>query len=138
MNHLGKLENGVPMDRILDDVRDAIHNSKSLTRTHLITKHELHNIKNQFNNNFVEWLSSQDTVSVELIIDEYKKKYGDRTPIRYYKPQGVEDEDGVFLKDDIVLILMDPTQIDVSFSILQIKYKCNFVCSDIFAYYFSI
>ena len=46
MKIAAQLQQGVTIQRIMDDVRDSI--SSGITREHLVTKQDIHNIKNQF------------------------------------------------------------------------------------------
>ncbi len=47
-----KLQSGVDMDRILDDIRETV-NIDGVNRDHLINRQDLHNIKQQYNINGV-------------------------------------------------------------------------------------
>ena len=47
MEMAGKLYQGIPIERILDDIYDSVPGK--LHREHLVTKQDLHNIKNQYN-----------------------------------------------------------------------------------------
>ena len=47
MDIAAKLQQGVSMERILNDIRDSVTNK--LGRKHLVTRQDLHNIKAQFN-----------------------------------------------------------------------------------------
>ena len=42
-----QLQQGISMQRIIDDVRE--NTSSGITREHLLTKQDIHNIKNQYN-----------------------------------------------------------------------------------------
>ncbi len=44
---VNKLQQGITMDRILDDIRDSLDNG--IGREHLVTKQDLHNIKATYN-----------------------------------------------------------------------------------------
>ena len=42
-----QLQEGVTMQRIMDNIRDSV--TFGITREHLVTKQDMHNIKNQYN-----------------------------------------------------------------------------------------
>lgn len=100
------------MERILDDVRDTLSDSQTITRKHMVTREELRNIKRDFNIVFKERSCYVDTVSVELLVEQYEKKYGTESPFLYYKQQGVEHD--TFKKEDLLLVIMNSTQVNVS------------------------
>ncbi|XP_065220895.1 uncharacterized protein LOC135847771 [Planococcus citri] len=117
-----KLKVGVPLDRVLDDIRDTLEDNQ-VTRTQLITKHELHNIMQEKKISYQERKSYYDPVSVELIIEEYRTNLGKDTPFKFYKEQGVQQEP--FEKDDVLLVMMDKMQIA-----LMKQFGCNKICVD--------
>ncbi len=47
MEIAGKLYQGIPIERIMDDIRDSVDGA--LHREHMATKQDLHNIKNKYN-----------------------------------------------------------------------------------------
>ena len=78
-----KLQQGVSMERILDDIRDSV--GDGLNREHLIRRQDLHNIRHQYN---IEGVSrdQNDLTSVMAWIQELKThKYN---PVIVLKPQG--------------------------------------------------
>ena len=123
MNIAGKLQEGVAMDRILDDIRDTI-SPDGVTREHLVTRKDIHNIRVQHN---IEGIMrhKNDLTSVCAWIEEMKElKYN---PVLLFKQQG---EDGVerainIGSNDFLLVLQTEFQRDT----LR-KHGHNTVCLD--------
>jgi len=81
-----KLSQGVTIGRILDDFRDNIGNN--LKREDLITRADLHNIKQKYNINIQDGqLHKDDSTSVDIWVEQMKE-HGDNNPVQYYKKQG--------------------------------------------------
>ena len=113
-----KLQMGVPIDKILDDVRDNVWSTKG--REHLINKQDIRNIGTQYCIDGVQ-RHTNDAVSVQAWIEELQKS--DYNPVLLYKMQGVEDD--IFEKDDFVLSIQTKFQ----FEMLK-KFGNNTICID--------
>ncbi|KAL4132485.1 hypothetical protein QTP88_009625 [Uroleucon formosanum] len=80
-----KLSQGVTFKRILDDVRENIGNS--LKREDLITRSDLHNIKQKYNLNLKDGqFHKSDATSVDIWVEQMKKE--ENNCVIYYKRQG--------------------------------------------------
>lgn len=110
------MKEGVSIERILDDLQESLLEDPTLKRIHLTTKQDLRNLQKQFNLSFTERRCESDIDSVDAIIKEYKEKFGEKTPFKYYKPQGSEGPTGT-KKEDIILVIMTPTQTEVSYTL---------------------
>lgn len=109
---------GIPIDRILDYVRDNVWSN--IGREHLISKQDIRNIGTQYNVDYVQ-RHSNDAVSVQAWVKELQNS--DYNPVLLYKVQGIEDV--VFEKDDFVL------SIQTKFQLEMLKKFGNFtVCID--------
>lgn len=86
-----KLQSGVSMDRILDDIRNSINNK--LGHKHLITKQDLYNIRTQFSIDDVI-RHKNDSASVMAWVSEMGTL--DYNPVLAYKPQGVDSNHMTF------------------------------------------
>ena len=84
MDIAAKLQQGVSMERILDDIRDSVTNK--LGRKHLVTKQDLHNVKAQFNIDGII-RHKNDLTSVMAWVEEMSML--DYNPVLVFKPQGV-------------------------------------------------
>lgn len=104
-----KIAAKIPLTCILDEIRDSITNNK-LERMHLLTRKDLHNIAQLFNLNNEGIRHKNEVVSIESWIQEVQ----DSEIILFYKPQGeLCDEFPYVKKDDIILIIMHPGQLEV-------------------------
>ena len=94
---MSKLQQGVKVDRILDDIRDSVWND--MTCEHLVTRQDILNIKRQFN---IE-RNKNDHTSLQAWVEElHLQPYG---PIVIFKQQGNtqgEEMDDIG-KDDVLL-----------------------------------
>ena len=79
----GKLANKVPVDSILDDIRDNL--GDTLQRDYLTSKQDIHNIMHQYNIDLVQ-RHSEDAKSVHCWVADLADK--DYDCILCYKPQG--------------------------------------------------
>jgi len=120
----GKLAIGVPVNRILDDIR-GLEVGTELKRIHLIEKKDLYNIKRDYNISYNTKSHENDAVSVRLWVEAMKKK-GEGNPVLYFKEQGEDDEDVPhFTKNDFCLIIMTQFQ-----SEMFLKFGNDKVCID--------
>ncbi|KAF0724804.1 Uncharacterized protein FWK35_00031762 [Aphis craccivora] len=99
----GKLSLGVPIQRVLNDVRDSAEGS-TLNRFHLIEKRDLHNIKRDYNiNKCLTKRHENDFMSVQLWAKQLAK--GSNNPVSYFKHQGQDDVTTQLGKDDFFGII---------------------------------
>ncbi|XP_049954913.1 uncharacterized protein LOC126470929 [Schistocerca serialis cubense] len=111
----GKIAEGVTFQRILDDVRDSVHSS-GVERLHLLTRHDLHNIKRDFAIGD-DQQHNIDEVSVGMWLEKMKDC------VLLYKKEGEARED--FDRTDSVIVLMT----DYQKQLLQ-RFGQNIVCVD--------
>ena len=117
-----KLQMGVPLDIILDEVRNNV--SCVLGREHLITKQDIRNIGTQYNVDGVQ-KHTNDALSVKVWVEELTNS-SDYNPILLYKMQGMlTDELPTLEKDDFVLAVQTKFQ----FEMLK-KFGNDTVCID--------
>lgn len=108
-NIASKIAAKIPLQDILDEVRDSIKNC-SHERIHLLTKKDLYNIENAFNLKGSSVRHASDAISVEAWVNELKTN--DCVP--FYKPQDNLCEEHPELKsEDFVLIIMTDGQQDL-------------------------
>lgn len=101
---------GVPIQRILNDVRDSVTSETEIRRIHLLEKKDLHNIRKEYNISYSTKNHENDAVSVKLWVDQIKSKDG-YNPILYFKDQGVHDPNAPhFVENDFCLIIMTQYQ----------------------------
>jgi len=122
---LGKLSLGVPVNKVLEDIRSSNVESDSIKRIHLIEKKDIHNIKRDYNISYATKRHENDLISVNLWVKEMTAK-GDESPIIYFKQQGNSDNNvQSFTKDDFCLIIMTQFQ-----SELLLKFGNDKICID--------
>lgn len=115
-----KLAMKIPLDVILDDVRDSI---SKLERIHLLDKQDLRNIEKSFNLNCDIQKDSDDGLSVDIWVKQLEQS---DDCILLYKPQGVILQDVPDLKsEDFVLIIMNEVQKE-----MLKKYGSDCICVD--------
>jgi len=115
---------GVPVNRILDDVRSSDIEG-GIKRIHLLEKQDIHNIKRSYNIAYKTKKHENDAISVNIWVNEMMAK-GDESPILYYKPQRESGNyDLCFNKDDFCLIIMAKFQ-----SELFLKFGNDKICID--------
>ena len=105
-----KLQEGVQIEKILDDVRDSIKNGE-LGREQLLTRQDILNIKKKLNIGCVT-KHSNDLLSTCAWVDELK--LAQYNPVLRFKPQGLEQPTDVndLAKDDFLLVLQSEFQKD--------------------------
>lgn len=122
MNIAAKLQQGVSMDRIMDDIRETV--SKELNREHLISRQDLHNIKKQYNIDGVI-RHQNDLISTSAWVEDMKNlKYNS---VLLFKRQGEEQNDHMdnVSDKDFILCLQTEFQRD-----MLIKFGSNVICID--------
>ena len=117
-----KLQQGVSLERILDDVRDNIHSE--VTREHLVVRQDVHNIKSQYNIEGV-MRHANDLSSVSAWVEEMKSL--NYNPVLLYKIQGMPQSDEMdnIADQDFVLAIQTEFQRD-----MLMKFGNNTVCVD--------
>ena len=122
MNITAKLQQGVGMERILDDIRDSVTNT--IRRKHLIRRQDLHNIKAQYNIDGI-MRHKNDLTSVLAWVEEMNAL--EYNPVLVFKLQGIDqcDTTDKSSKDDFLLVLQTKFQCD-----MFKKFGCTAVCID--------
>ena len=94
-----KLQQGVGMQRVLDDIRDNV--SYDLGREHLVTRQDLHNIKAQYN---IDGMirHKNDLISVLSWVTEMNTL--EHNPVLFFKPQGEENK--MHMEMELIVIKM--------------------------------
>lgn len=122
MDIAAKLQQGVSMERILDDIRDTVTNQ--VNREHLIKKKDLRNIKMQYNVDGIT-RDKNDLTSVSAWVTEMMgQKFN---PIILYKAQGQEQLSHMdnTSNDDFLLCIQTEFQRD-----MFREFGSNVVCID--------
>ncbi|GFS36675.1 uncharacterized protein NPIL_228381 [Nephila pilipes] len=122
-NIASKIAAKIPLDNILDEIRNSISDA-GLERVHLLTKKDLHNIEKSFNlfSNSVK--HENDGVSVDMWVREMQNS--ENPCILFYKTQGSTCTQYSFLKEnDFVLIIMTEAQGEI----LK-KFNSDCICMD--------
>ena len=118
----GKLQLGVTIERIMDDIRDAVNEKDRLGRDHMVNRQDILNIQNKLNFDCIH-KHGDDQSSVCAWVEELKKmKYN---PVIFFKPQGIDGDEGEIHKDDFMLVFQTEFQRD-----LLIFYSNDVVCMD--------
>ena len=97
-----KLQDGVDIDRILDDVHDSF-TSPGVGRQHLVNKQDIHNIKRKLNLQCIQ-KHQNDLISVRIWVQELKALH--YNPVVVFKEQGKcsSDEQPTTLAQDTFLL----------------------------------
>ncbi|GFU74847.1 MULE domain-containing protein [Trichonephila clavipes] len=106
-----KLENKIPVEAILDDIRNSIN--QKLERIHLITRQDIKNIKEEYNISSDGILDSNDVVSINKWVEGLKNR--EDSPIVLLKDQNIFDKNlypGMKAKD-FLLVIMNASQKDM-------------------------
>ena len=122
MKIAAQLQQGIPLERIMDNIRE--NTTKGITREHLVTKQDIHNIKNHYNIQGV-MRHSNDLTSVCAWVEELKTL--PYNPILLFKPQGEpqpNDMDNIGI-NDFILGIQTQFQRD-----MLCKYGSTCVCMD--------
>ncbi|XP_049779353.1 uncharacterized protein LOC126176251 [Schistocerca cancellata] len=116
----GRLSQGVPVGRVLQDVLSAPI-AASVERIHLLEKKDLHNIKRDFDIGYATKKHENDAVSVKLWVEEMKRQSDN--PVLYFKQQKQVDPN--FQDEDFILIIMTDFQAEQ-----LLKYGEDKICVD--------
>ena len=103
LNIAAKLQQGVTMERVLDDIRDNV--VSEFGREHLINCQDIRNVLSQYNIRGIE-KHANDHSSVCAWVTELKSL--DYNPVLYFKQQGLQNED--MGKDDFLLCIQTEFQ----------------------------
>ncbi|GFU35378.1 uncharacterized protein NPIL_20801 [Nephila pilipes] len=122
-NIASKIAAKIPLDNILDEIRNSISDA-GIERVHLLTKKDLHNIEKSFNLTSNSVKHENDGVSVDMWV---RKMQNSENPcILLYKTQGSTCMQYSFLKEnDFVLIIMTEAQGEI----LK-KFSSDCICID--------
>ncbi|XP_016657057.1 uncharacterized protein LOC103308233 [Acyrthosiphon pisum] len=118
----GKIKSGVTFERILDDIRKSVTSTECVNRFHAVDKRDLYNIKRDYDLDR-DIVHTNDAFSTEIWVQE-QMLLKEKSPVTYFKMQGCEKE-GPLLKDDFMIVIMTPYQIDV-----LSKYATDRICVD--------
>ena len=119
-----KIQQGVSVDRILDDVRDSIAYGENPRREHLTNTRDILNIKKELNVlNVQKHLS--DPISLDIWVKQLQDSSDIYNAVLYYKQQGEEDPTDRLQQDDILVCIQTEFQLDM----LQ-KFGNNVICMD--------
>ena len=110
MKIAAQLQQGVTIQRIMDNIRE--NTMEGITREHLVTKQDVHNVKNRYN---IEGVvrHSNDLTSVCAWVEELKSL--PNNPVLLFKPQGEPQPDGMdnVGNDDFILGVQTQFQRDM-------------------------
>ena len=117
-----KLQSGVSVDRILDDVRDEV--AGTIEREHLMSRQDIHNIQYQLNLRSIE-KHHNDHMSVSAWVAEMQDM--PYNPVLVFKNQGEEqnDDNDNIGRDDFLLAFQTEYQHD-----MMLKYGNKVICLD--------
>ncbi|GFS78762.1 uncharacterized protein NPIL_585391 [Nephila pilipes] len=122
-NIASKIAAKIPLDNILDEIRNSISDA-GLERVHLLTKKDLHTIEKSFNLSSNSVKHENDGVSVDMWVREMQNS--ENPCILFYKTQGSTCTQYSFLKEnDFVLIIMTEAQGEI----LK-KFSSDCICID--------
>ncbi|XP_050499982.1 uncharacterized protein LOC126880257 isoform X1 [Diabrotica virgifera virgifera] len=116
-----KIASKVPMQVILNDVRDSVSQCQ-LQRMHLLTKKDLFNIERSYNLNASSVRHENDAISVEAWVNELRLN----NCVSFYKRQdSLSEEYPELKKEDFALIIMTDGQKE-----LLAKFGNDCICID--------
>ena len=118
MKVVSKLQQGVTINRILDDIRESIHGD--MTREHLITRQDILNIRRQYNIDGIE-RHHNDHTSLQVWVEELKSL--EYNPVVLFK-QGEVQKEGMN-HPDFLLGLQTEFQRD-----MMKRFGGNVICKD--------
>ncbi|XP_046990382.1 uncharacterized protein LOC124595609 [Schistocerca americana] len=114
----GRLSQGVPIGRVVQEVRSAPI-AASVERIHFLEKKDLHNIKWDFDIGYATKKHENDAVSVKLWVEERQSD----NPVLYFKQQ--KEVYPNFQDEDFILIIMTDFQAEQ-----LLKYGEDKICVD--------
>ena len=120
-----KLQEGVCVTRILDDVRDnCLDDNNGIGREQLVTRQDILNIGRKLNVHTIQ-KHSNDLLSVWSWVEEMKEL--EYNPILVFKPQGEDgnEDTNELKKDDFLLAIQTEFQKDT-----LLKFGPNVICID--------
>ncbi|XP_035225646.1 uncharacterized protein LOC118198150, partial [Stegodyphus dumicola] len=97
----GKLNEGIPPQKILDSTRNSI--KEDIYREHLLTKKDIHNISNSYCIGNDEQYHPTDAVSLRIWIE--KMKCLDDNPVLFVKFQGEAADQHLEISDFCIIIM---------------------------------
>ena len=100
-----KIQQGVPADKILDDIHQSIPNN--LHRHHILDKKDINNIQQAYGLKEIQ-RHPNDQQSVLACIEEWESS-PDTNPILFHKMQGEESADQP-LQQDFMIVVQSPVQ----------------------------
>ena len=108
LNIAAKLHDGVPVDVVLDSIRDSMPNG-NITRKQLLSRQDILNIKKQLNIKSI-MKHSNDLTSVCAWVEELQNE--PNNPILLFKPQGMPQSEGMnnLGNDDFLIVIQTPFQ----------------------------
>ncbi|XP_039297540.1 uncharacterized protein LOC120354437 [Nilaparvata lugens] len=115
-----KLQDGVSMQHIMDDIRT--HGIDNDPRALLIDRVDLHNIKRDYNIDYCTKLHNDDATSIKLWVQKMGELKED-SPVLMFKNQGYYH--AKLHDDDFILILMTHFQANQI-----LKFGCEKLCVD--------
>ena len=121
MDLAAKLQQGITMERILDDIRDSV--TFEMKREHLVTRQDLHNVKHQYN---IEGICrhKNDLTSVTAWVEEMSKL--PTNPIILFKQQGFQPSNTTnVMEPDFILCIQTNFQKD-----MILKFGNDTICMD--------
>ncbi|GFQ98866.1 uncharacterized protein TNCT_735211, partial [Trichonephila clavata] len=106
-----KLENKIPIEAILDDIRNSVN--EKLEIIHLITRQDIKNIKVEYNISSDGILDTNDVVSVTKWVEGLINR--EDSPVVLFKDQNIFDEDLYpgMKAEDFLLVIMNASQKDM-------------------------
>lgn len=101
-----KIQQGVPADKILDDIRQSMPNN--LHRHHILDKKDINNIQQAYGLKDIQ-RHPNDQQSVLAWIEEWKSS-PDTNPILFHKMQGEGSADQPLQEEDFMIVVQSPVQ----------------------------
>ncbi len=119
-----KLQQGVTINRILDDIRENVDKHSNLKREHFITRQDILNIQRQYNIQGIQ-RHSNDHCSIQAWVEELQAH--DYNPVLIFKHQGEEQKHDMnnIGKNDFLLAIQTEFQKD-----MMRQFGNNTICID--------
>ncbi|KAL4092150.1 hypothetical protein QTP88_026703 [Uroleucon formosanum] len=115
----GKIKSGVIFEQILDDIQKSVTATECVNCFHAVDKRDLYNIKRDYDLDR-DSVHANDAFSTEIWVQE-QMLLKEKSPVTYFKMQC--EKEGPLLKDDFMIVIMTPYQIDV-----LSKYATDRIC----------